>query len=270
MNTIRTTLFFSLFLLNLWACQDHDLGPSTDTCKLTAIDRGNLNKHLYTYDAQGRITTMTREFDGDGSGTVSAYVYTFTYDGAGLLTKSIWTLDGMPAGSETYTYTNGRIGKVAYDNGGGDTGFNTISYNAAGQMSEFTYETGDPATEGKQYFAYNAEGVMTKRGFADLQDNKFFEKVVKPMNAVKSPETLLATHGLPYDVLAGIPWAVAYGGSGTTDEAFEADATGQLVSTGTYKITATQTNAKGYLTEITDIDQAGQSSTQRFTITDCN
>ena len=270
MKSTLTTLFISLFFLSIWACQDHDMGPSPDTCKLTAIDRGNLNKHIYAYDSQGRITTMTREFDGDGSGTVSAYVYTFTYDGAGLLIKSTWTLDGKPAGSETYTYTNGRIGKVAYDNGGGDTGFNTIRYNAAGQMSEFTYETDNHANDAKQYFAYNAEGVMTKRSFSDLQDNKFFEVVVKPMNTVKAAEALLATHGLPYDVLTGIPWAVAYGGLGTTDEFFEADATGKLVSGGTSKTTAPQTNAKGYLTEITFTDQAGQSSTERFTMTDCN
>lgn len=271
MSNIRTLLFASLFLFGLLACQDNDMGPALNTCQLTAIDRDNLNKHTYDYDAQGRISKMTREFDGDGSGTVSAYVYIFTYDGAGLLTKSTWTLDGTPDGSETYTYTNGRIAKVAYDYGGGNTGLNNIRYNASGQMIEFTFETGDPNTDGKQYFAYNAEGVMTKRGYADLQNNSFFEVIVKPMNTVKSPEALMAAHGLPYDVLTGIPWAVAYGGVSTTDETFQADpATGKLVSVGSGKTTAIETNTKGYLTKLTYVDQDGKSSTQQFTIMDCN
>jgi len=271
MNTIRTTLFFSLFLLNLWACQDHDLSPSTDTCKLTAIDRGNLNKHLYTYDAQGRITTMTREFDGDGSGTVSAYVYTFTYDGADLLTKSSTTLDGKPYGTETYTHTNGRISKATYANVDGSKGSNSITYNTAGQITGFTYDTGNPAADGKQYFEYNTDGVMTKRGFADLQGTVFFEIRVKPVAKVTSPEQLLTKHGLPYDVLTGFSWSIAEGDVGTTDEVFVLDDnTGKLVSVGSDKTTAIKTNAKGYLTEITSVDDTNASSTQTFTLTDCN
>ncbi len=99
------TLTVSLFVFALIGCQKNDPTPP---CKLSTIDRGNGNKHAYTYDANGKITQMTREFDGSGSGKISKYVYTFTYDAAGLLTKSTFILDGKPNGSETYTYTNGK------------------------------------------------------------------------------------------------------------------------------------------------------------------
>ncbi len=256
----------------MFGCRDHSTPATPDTCKLAAIDRGNFNKHIYAYDANGRISQMTREFDGNGSGKVSRYVYSFTFDGAGLLTKSTWTLDGKPDGSEVYTYTAGKISKVSYTYASGDKGVNSLKYNPAGLITEFTFETGDPNNDGKQYFEYNADGVMTKRGFADLAGNKFFEIVFKPIGAVKSPEQLLAKYGLPHDVLTGFSWQIASEGVGSTYEVFAADPnTGKLVSTGdTGKTTALKTNAKGYLTETTDLDNTNVSSTQRFTITDCN
>lgn len=272
MNISRISLFFSLFLLvALFGCRDHSTPATPDTCKLTIIDRGNNNKHIYAYDANGRIAQMTREFDGSGSSKISRYVYSFTFDGAGLLTKSTWTLDGKADGSELYTYTAGRISKVAYTYVSGDKGTNNIKYNSAGQLTEFTFETGDPNTEGKQYFEYNTAGVMTKRGFADLGGNSFFEIRMNPVGVVKSPEQLLAKYGLPHDVLTGFGWSVSEGGVGSTYEVFEADATGKLVSTGfTGKVTALKTNAKGYLTEIADVDDTNTSLTQKFTLTDCN
>ena len=273
MNISRISLLFSLLLLvALFGCQDHSTPATPDTCKLAAIDRGNLNKHIYAYDVSGRISQMTREFDGNGSGKVSRFVYSFTFDGAGLLTKSTWTLDGKADGSEIYTYTAGKISKVAYTYASGDKGVNNIKYNPAGLITEFTFESGDPNFDGKQYFEYNTDGVMTRRGFADLGGVKFFEIVFKPMGIVKAPEQLLAKYGLPHDVLTGFAWQVASGGVGSTYEVFAADpVTGKLVSTGdTGKVTALKTNAKGYLTEITDVDNTNVSSTQKFTLTDCN
>ncbi len=265
------SISFLLVLVAIFGCQDHSTPATPDTCKLAAIDRGNNNKHTYTYEANGRISQMTREFDGSGAGKISRYVYTFMFDGTGLLTKSTWTLDGKPDGSEVYTYTTGKISKVAYSYVSGDKGMNNVKYNPAGQITEFSFETGDPNTEGKQYFEYNAAGVMTKRGFADLAGNSFFEIRYSPVGAVKSAEQLLARAGLPHDVLTGFGWSVAEGGVGSTYEVFEADATGKLVSTGwTGKVTALKTNAKGYLTEITDVDDTNASSTQTFALTDCN
>ncbi len=241
----------------------------TPPCRLSAIDRGNSNVHTYTYDANGKVTTMARDFDGSGSGKIDKYVYTFSYDATGLLTKSTWTLNAKADGSETYTYSSGKISKVTYTYTSGSKGVNNIKYNASGLMTEFSFEAGDPNTDGKQYFEYDANSIMTKRGFADLKGNKFFEVVTKPVGVAKSPEALLAIGGLPHDVLSGTPWQVAEGGVGTVSEAYFADASGKLVLDSSGKITDAKTNTQGYLTENT-YTEGTSKTTQKFTITGCN
>jgi hypothetical protein len=261
----RIVMAFLMALL-VFSCKKDEV--VTPPCQLSGIDRGNNNVHTYTYDANSKITTMSREFDGNGSGKIDKYVYTFTYDAAGLLTKSAIKLEGKDFGTETYTYTSGKISKVTFAYTDGTKGVNNIKYNASGQLIEFTFETGDPDYDGKQYFEYDANSIMTKRGFADLKGNKLFEVVLKPVGVVKSPEALLASAGLPYDVLTGFQWQVAEGGVGTTSEVFYDD-NGKLVSDGVGKITDSKTNSQGYLTENTYTD-ATTKNTQRFTITGCN
>jgi len=254
-------------LVFLSSCKKDDPTPP---CKLSTIDRGNGNKHTYTYDANGKITQMKREFDGNGSGKISAYVYTFTYDAAGLLIKSSIKLDGKDSGTETYTYANSKISKVTYINADGSKGINNIKYNTASQITEFTFETGDPDNDGKQYFEYDANGIVTKRGYTDLQGNKYFEVVIKPVGIAKSPEHLLTNNGLPYDILTGFSWQLAQGNVGTVYEVFFTDDKGKWVSDGKEKVTAVNTNSQGFITESTSVDDAGKSSTERFTMTDCN
>ncbi len=256
-----------LFTLLIFSCKKEDVVPP---CKLSTIERGNGNKHVYTYDAIGKITAMVREFDGSGSGKILKYVYTFTYDGSGLLSKSTWTLDGKADGSETYAYSNGKISKVSYVYVDGSKGTNNIKYDAASRITEFTYETGDPNFEGKNYYEYDANGIMTKRGFADLQGNKYFEVVIKPIGMAKSPETLLANNGLPYDVLTGFDWQIAEGNIGTVSEVFYADNDGKLVPDGKDKMTDVKVNAQGYIIESTSTDAANKSNIQKFTLVDCN
>jgi hypothetical protein len=270
MTFIRIFLFISLLAVSLFGCQSQT-DPAPDTCKLAAIDRGNNNKHAYTFDAQGRVTQMVREFDGSGSGKISRYVYSFTFDGAGLLTKSTWTLNGKADGTETYTYTTGRISKVSVVSADGSKLTNSLKYNAAGQITDFDYDDGDPANYLRQYFAYNTEGILIKRGFDDGKGTVYFEVVTKPTGKTTSPEQLLVKAGLPYDVLTGFSWSVLTGGQGTTTEVFVPDdQTGKLVSDGTSQTTSVKTNARGYLTEQTDLDNATRtSSTQTFTLTDC-
>ena len=268
MKILQKLLTVTLFLMVVTACKKQN--DPTPPCKLSTIDRGNGNKHAYTYDVAGKITQMTREFDGTGSGTISKFIYTFTYDAAGLLTKSSIKLDGKDYSTETYAYTNGKISKVTYVNADGSKGINNLKYNTAGQITDFTYETGDPNFDGKQYFEYDANGIITKRGFADLQGNKYFEVVIKPVGLVKSAEQLLINNGLPFDVLSGFSWQVAEGNVGTIYESFFADQDGKLVSDGKEKITAIKTNSQGYLIENTTSDAANKSYTQLFTLVDCD
>jgi antitoxin component YwqK of YwqJK toxin-antitoxin module len=258
------TLFITLLI---FSCKKEDVIPP---CKLSIIDRGNGNKHTYTYDTNGRISQMDREFDGSGSGDISKYVYTFTYDNAGLLVKSNYKLDGKAEGSETYSYTNGKISKVTFIGTDGTKGINNIKYDAAGRILEFTFETGDPNADGKQYFEYDANGITTKRGFADLSGNKYFEVATKPVGMAKSPEALLANNGLPFDVLTGFSWQAASGNVGTESEVFYADNDGKLVSDGKDKITDVKVNAQGYIIESTSTDAANKANIQKFTLLDCN
>lgn len=267
MKTLHKLLTVALLLIAVTACKDE---TPTPPCKLSTIDRGNGNKHTYTYDAAGKIMQMTREFDGTGSGDISKYVYTFTYDGSGLLIRSSIKLDGKDYGTETYTYYYSQISKVTFLNADGSKGINNLKYNTTGQITEFTYETGDPNYDGKQYFEYDANGIMTKRGFTDLQGNKYFEVVIKPVGIAKSPEQLLANNGLPFDVLTGFSWQVADGNVGTVYEVFFADQDGKLVFDSQEKITSLKTNSQSYIIENTITDDANKATTQRFTLTDCN
>jgi hypothetical protein len=271
---MKTTikLIILAFVLFLNSCKkDEDATPALQ-CKLSVIDRGNGNKHIYAYDASGKITTMTREFDGDGSGKISKYVYTLNYDATGLLTNSTVTLDGVPDLKENYAYTNGKISKTTFEYADGTKGYNAIKYNSSGQILEFSYQSAEePDFDSKQYFEYAANGNITKRGYSDMTGTtKFFEAVTKPVGTAKSAEILVTEHGLPFDLLTGFSYQKASGNVGTVTEIFFLDDKGVLVSGGSEKITAVKTNAKGYITEISSEDDTKVIYTSKFELLDCN
>lgn len=266
-----TTNFFAfLMIIFFFSCKKDEVTPPADTCKVSVIDRGNGNKHTYTYDATGKVATMAREFDGSGSGKISKYVYTFTYDNAGVLTKSVWTLDGKDNGSETYTFTNGKISKVNFKGVDGSAGVNNVKYDDSGRISYFSIETGDPNSDLIQYFSYDSNGIQTKHEYKGFDGTVYFETVTKPVGVSKSCEQLLGKYNLPYDVLTGYSWAVNVGGVGTTIESFAPDANAKLVSVETIKVTSVKVDSKGFISEAVSIDDAKVSSTQRYTLINCN
>lgn len=268
---MKTTKLLTIAIsLLIFSCKKDEVTTPEDTCKVSIIDRGNGNKHTYSYDAAGKVATMSREFDGSGSGKISKYVYTFTYDNAGLLTKSVSTLDGKDNGSETYTYTSGKISKVSFKDATGSAGTNNIKYDEAGRIIYFSYETGDPSSDLIQYFTYDANGIQTKHGYKGFDGSIYFEVVIKPVGVAKSAEQLLSKYNLPYDVLTGYSWSANRGDVGTIYEFFEPDANGKLVSAGQGKVTAVKLDAKGYISEITLVDDAKVSNTERYTLTNCN
>lgn len=268
---MKTTKLLILALILLtFSCKKDEVTTPADTCKVSLIDRGNNNKHTYTYDASGKVATMIREFDGSGSGTISKYVYTFTYDNAGLLTKSVWTLDGKDNGSETYTYTAGKISKVTFNDVAGNAGTNNIKYDDAGRIIYFSIETGDPNSDLIQYFTYDANGIQTKHGYKGFDGSIYFEVVTTPVGVAKSPEQLLSKYNLPYDVLTGYSWSANHGDIGTIMESFEPDSNGKLVSAGKEKVTSVKLDSKGFISEITTIDDAKVSTTERYSLINCN
>ena len=268
---MKTTKLLTLaIVLLIFSCKKDEVTTPADTCKVSVIDRGNNNKHTYAYDAAGKVATMVREFDGSGSGKISKYLYTFTYDNAGLLSKSVWTLDGKANGSETYVYTNGKISKVSFKDVDGNAGTNSVKYDEAGRIIYFSIETGDPNSDIIQYFAYDANGIEIKKGIKGFGGSIYFEAVTKPVGVAKSAEQLLSKYNLPYDVLTGYSWSGNRGDAGTIIEYFVPDANGKLVSAGKDKVTAVKLDVKGFISEITSIDDAKNSSTERFTLMNCN
>lgn len=268
---MKNSLYLLLILfLAISSCKKEDVVPA-DTCRLSVIDRGNGNKHTYTYDANDRITTMTREFDGSGSGVISKYVYTFTYDAAGLLSKSTWTLNGVADGSEIYSYTNGKVSKVNYQYADGSKGVNNLKLDASGNILEFSYEPDDKSYHDIQYFEYDANGITTKRGVKDASSGfVYFEIRTKSSGIAKSPEQYLTTKGLPYDVLTGFSWATNIGTEGTSAEVFILDDNGVLVSDGVDKTTSVKKDNKGNVLEITYENADKSISKSTFTLTNCN
>jgi hypothetical protein len=265
-----TKLLTIAIAIFIFSCKKDEVTTPADTCKVSVIDRGNSNKHTYTYDAAGKVATMAREFDGSGSGKISKYVYTFTYDNAGLLTKSTWTLAGVPNGSETYTYTSGKISKVSFKDVDGNAGTNNIKYDEVGRIIYFSFETGDPNYDLIQYFTYDANGIQTKQGFKGFDGTVFYELVTKPVGLAKSPEQLLSKYNLPHDVLTGFSWSANRGDVGTITEIFEIDNNDKLVSSGKIKVTAVKLDSKGFIAEMTSMDDAKNSNTERYTLTNCN
>lgn len=267
---MKTPIYLLLVLFfAITSCKKEDVLPA-DTCKLSTIDRGNGNKHTYTYDATGKITTMSREFDGNGSGKISKYLYTFTYDAANNLVKSIITLDGKASSTETYNYSNGKISKANYQSAEGDKGLNNIKYDSKGNIIEFSFEAEDKSYFDIQYFEFDANNIMVKRGVKDgLSGAKYFEVITKPIGVVKSPEQYLTTKGLPFDLLTGFSWSTNLGDTGTTLEAFYGNEKGVLTSDGIDKISGTKKDTRGYLTEISFENANKTTSKSTFSLIDC-
>lgn len=271
-TTIKLLAIALLLFLN--SCKKDKENTPALQCKLATIDRGNGNKHFYAYDANGKITTMTREFDGDGSGKVSKFVYTLTYDASGLLASSSITLDGVADSKEKYTYTNGKISRTDFEYADGSKGYNAIKFDTKGNLIEFTYQgSGNTDEDIRQYFEYDANNIMIKRGFSDMTGStKFFEVVTtKVVGSVKLAESLLLNNGLPYDLLTGFGYGSMAGNVGTEFQAYGLDENGVFSAIpGIIKITDIKTNAKGYLTEDTVIDLADNSlSKETFGLMDC-
>lgn len=243
--------------------------PVIAGCRLSSIDRGATDKHTYTYDSQGRITTMTRT-TANNLGAAQQFVYSFTYDANGKLTSSSWTLDGKADGTARYSYDSGRITTVNSTYADGKTSVGNLRYFVNNRISEFILTSTRENATGRRYYEYDASGILVKTGFSDLKGNKFYEVVTKPTGQVKVPDQLLVQNGLPFDVLTGAPWQETIGGVGTTAQTYFSDSkTGQLVLAYTGTTTAVQTGAKEFLTDFTLTDQDKKIYTQKYTLTNC-
>ncbi len=260
---MKTILIFFFIGLMALSCNDHDVQPKTN-CRLSESTQYG----KFTYDAQGRVATMTTEvyFGSNPSSLVSA----FSYNGDGKLSRTVYTVDGKPYGEQTYTYANGRISQVMGRSPNTRSGINQISYDEAGQITRITNELAG-VVQAVTTYAYNAAGVLTEGTTATGTGTVQFRTVVRPVGSVKSPEGLLRERGLPYLMPFDQPWATAEGGVGTVAETYQAGPNGQLALIYTEKTTAVKTNGSGYLIERSVTDDQGQNpSTVAYALTDCN
>lgn len=260
---------FSLLIISTFfnACRKIDFPPSN--CKLAAIDRGTGNKHQYTYNSAGKVIRMDRDFV-TGPGGISKFVFNFTYNSAGLLINQSTTIDGAPYGTANFVYTGARVTRVNYSLADGSTGVNNITYNGRGLISAITDESGSPA-DGRQYFEYDAQGIMIKRGVADLAGNKFFEVITTPSGFAKSPEQLLLAAGIPFDVLTGMAWQISEGKQGTRFDVYAPNPmTGSLELVNTGQTTNVILNARGFILESTSGSAGEGMITSTYTLTGCN
>jgi hypothetical protein len=267
---MKTQYYILLFLITfLISCKTSDVKPAV-TCTLDKIDRSRGYLHNYTYDAKGKITSKARIFGNQGT-----CLFTFTYDAAGLLIKSDINLDGAKYSTENYTYTNCLISKVSYKSEDGDAGTNKINYDSKGNLVEFTYQANDKSYFNVQSFEYDSQGLITKRSLKDQLDGPiglgFFEVRYENLKPEKSPEALLNSKGLPFDLLSGFSWQNYAPGVGSTAESFGLDEESELSSFGLNTITKIVKNGNGYVTEIESKDTGDDAISKAiFSLSNCN
>ena len=258
----KTLLLLTIGVMAL-SC-NKDTTPAPDTCKIAKGDPVG----TVAYNAQGQVATLTRPFY-TSSTAVSTQISTFSYDGAGLLTKTVYTIDGKLNSEETYTFTDGRITRASFSGPNSPTGLNNLSYDASGRLTRYTVEVGG-TVQYVQNYTYNAGGVRTELSITDELGVVLARTVVRPVGSAKSPEQLLTRQGLPYLIPDGTPWAIAEGGIGTVFDYYSTGADDKLILQGSEKITAQKTNAKGYLIEQTLADLDGKNPyTITYTLADC-
>lgn len=269
MKHLSTLLAAAFVLVFAASCKKMDHYPHQE-CKLVSIDRGTGNTHAYTYNTAGKVASMAREFVA-GPGTTLHFNFEMNYNSSGQLSNVTADLNGSPYGNSQFVYNGGRLTRVNYSLADGTNGMNNITYNASGLISSITDESGTP-NDIKQYFEYNNQDIMTKRGMSDLAGNIFFEIRTNPVGFAKIPEQLLIAHGLPYDLLTGMPWQVAGGRQGTTGEIYEADPnTGNLVLVANAATTGVTLGPRGFIVAVSGWEGSPENSfTSSFVIEGCD
>lgn len=263
----KNQIILALALLVFSCKNDLETSPSPKTthsaaktdgngCLLTAIDRGNGFTHQYIYGTNGLITSMIRDFGGP------ILKYDFTYNSSGELIKSDIYFNGNPAGAETYEWSGGRLVKVNFDGG-----VNNISYDNKGRMTRFTIETGNPDFDAAGYLKYNTNGIINVKGFSNLDGTiKYFEARTNPVGLVHSPESILVAHGLPFDVLGGVPYTSVMGNTGTAIQYFIFDENGNEIPAGADDIKTLIQRNKKYAKVYQD---SSDGTTQQYTFSGC-
>ncbi|QIP15231.1 hypothetical protein G8759_22705 [Spirosoma aureum] len=277
MKQFLLTALFSVLTLGLFNCKKTDVDAPAQTvtgCKLTQLDRGNGNKHIYEYNAAGYISQMTIHFQGaTGTGKKEVYVYSFTYNSDNQITGASITVDGQKPTQITdwgvgdavsFKWNNGKLTQVLDQLGSKTILTTTVSYDDQGRIvrlkAEPVPEWGDPF---EKEFVYDAQGNF-KSNYYEGGDLIQYEAItIDP--ATKSAESLQAAHGLPYDIFNVNPWRA---NTSQQIDGYELDKAGKFALAYTVKTTNLVKNSANVATSQT-FDDNGKQRIMTFTLADC-
>ncbi|AWV96679.1 hypothetical protein [Arcticibacterium luteifluviistationis] len=261
---MKNIFLLSLFFLSI-ACSKTQVEAEKANCKITEATFSTTKKLRFEYDGE-RIKKVTY--------FISGYVYdiNLVYDNSGRLSATEWFRDGVVINNESFTYSGDKISRVDYLYTDGYDGFNELEYNAAGQITKFTYDN-EGATRVPYYtFDYDSNGSLIKTEHFGLDGDLVLRKIVKPMNLVKSPESLIISAGMPYDLFYGLPFKSVLGGDGTIIETYYPNSDGDLELFTTGVVSESNVSSSNYLESYLATVTGGSSFTNstKYTLEGCN
>ncbi len=265
--------FLTFMMVN---CKKTDTDPPSpvSACKLTEIDRGNGNKHLYEYNSAGYVSKMTIEYQGSASGgKKEVYVYSFTYNNSNQIAEASITVDGQKPTEITgwgigdavrFTWTNGQLTQVIDQLAGKPLVTTTVSYDAQGRITHLKAAT-DPnwGAPFRKEFIFDATG-NSKMNLYD--DGKLFYTEVATFDpATRSAESLMPAHGLPLDVFNLMPWRI---NSTQALDGYSIDSNGAAILKSIIKRVKLEKNSAGLATTVI-LDDNGKQRVMQFKLSDC-
>ncbi|WP_138991698.1 hypothetical protein [Larkinella sp. C7] len=276
MKTVLSTLLLGFTLLSLTHCKKSEVdAPAEMRCKLTAIDRGNGNKHQYGYNAAGYVSQLTVNFKGPTGGSAEhVYVYTFAYNSANQITGATITVDGKTPDQLTdwgigsglkCRWTDGKLTAIEDLVGTQTILTTTIQYDAEGRILRFK---GVPASKDEptfeKVFSYDANGNSTYQYLED--GTKYYAEAHVYDSSTQSPESLLAKRGLPFDVFNLYPWKQTILKGFESDEF---DESGKVTAHKTFQITNVVKNNHNYAVSQT-VEEGNTKRVNTFGLADCD
>ncbi len=239
------SVLIALALLPLSCEKDGDGSVTPQGCYLAGFQSTGTGSRSFAYNEKGLVKTFNLSKDGYNT------KFDLTYDDKNLLISSICTIGGELAFKEKYAYENGRISTVTMvdpKNDIGVWGTHRIKYDQEGRIIEYTNEFGDAPTDSKHIFEYNAQGVQTKYEVVLLKGDLKYRQIIKPAGTpVKSAESYLMEHGVPYELPLGYAFPKVDPGIGSVMELYATDLEGKIVLVNSYTLNTQKVNAKGFV-----------------------
>ncbi|GAB3271246.1 hypothetical protein GCM10027347_42400 [Larkinella harenae] len=275
MKKVQKFLVFSFLALVLTNCKKSEVDPpepSDAQCKLTAIQAQSGDKDEFQYNSAGLISKRTLTLRGSGS-SVSVYEYTYQYNASNQVVSASILLNGKVPDHVTdewtgnrmeFKWTNGKLTEVK-DLLGAETLYTTtVRYDNQGRITRFAGMPADPQEfPYEKVYTYEANGKV-KFEFIE-NDLKVGYDEIEYDNAIRSTESLLMTHGLPFDHHRQIPWKSNVLKS---VKSYDLDQAGTFRLARDYQVTKVDKNRHNLAIAQT-IDEEGKQRSYTFTLSDC-